>query len=191
MSGLFELIPLIGFIGTYLVARFLEQGRNAIYWATAALMLVLIVQWAYLYFGKKTIKKSFLLVLVMVLILGSITLLLRNPIFIYLKPTIVNIAFSLILLISPYVYERLLVQMAFEKVLDLPPKLWMRLHYSCIVFLLFCAGMNYWVVKNCSEEFWVGFKFWGLSGCTFLFLLAVMFVLRQYLKFEQSPEQKL
>ena len=48
---------------------------------------------------------------------------------------------------------------------------WNKLTWRWGFFFLFLAVVNEIVWRNFSEGFWVGFKFWGMTGLSFLFVL--------------------
>ena len=52
-----DFIPVIGFIGAYLVARMLGHGDIAMYVATAVLMIVTVLQIAWMLARKQTVEK--------------------------------------------------------------------------------------------------------------------------------------
>ena len=51
---------------------------------------------------------------------------------------------------------------------------WKKLTLRWGVFFLFLAVVNEIVWRNTSEGFWVGFKFWGMTGLTMVFVMTQM-----------------
>ena len=82
MQLFFDFIPIFVFVITYFY--------KDIFFATAALMVVmpifLFAQWLV----TKKINKMYLASTALIIILGSATLFFRNPTFLYWKPTVLN-----------------------------------------------------------------------------------------------------
>ena len=74
-------------------------------------------------------------------------------------------------------------------VFDMPDTLWQRLNTAWALYFILMAMLNLIVAYNFSESFWVGFKLWGSLGGTFLFIAAQIYLLRRYLKQDESPHE--
>ena len=98
MQALFDLLPAVVFFVAY---RFF-----GIYAATAAIMATMALQLAYQWFRHRKVTKLFLVTAIVVWVFGAITLILRNPLFIQWKPTIVNWFFALAFLGSHVIGQR-------------------------------------------------------------------------------------
>jgi len=48
------------------------------------------------------------------------------------------------------------------------------------IFFLFLAVVNEIVWRNFSESFWVGFKFWGMTGLSMIFVMSQMSLITKH-----------
>lgn len=181
-----DFIPVIGFIGAYLVARMLGHGDIAMYVATAVLMIVTVLQIAWMLARKQTVEKRHWLTLAVILVLGAVTLVLRNDMFIKFKPTVLNFAIAAVFLGSQWVGKENLTQRMLGKVFDMPPNLWTKLNAAWVLFFAFSGLINAIVAVRASNDFYIGFKLWGLMGMTFAFMIAQFVVLRRYVRQEDK-----
>lgn len=183
-----EIIPVIGFVAAYIIAKWTGHSEQALYWATAVLMLGTVLQLLWLHQRKKAISKQHWLTAIAILVLGSITLILKNPMFLKWKPTIVNLVFAAALLVSQWLGKTNIVQKMLGGVFTMPDALWRRLNLAWAIYLAFMAGLNLVIAYGFSDDFWVGFKLWGSGGCAMLFFFAQAYVLRHYLNHEEKPQ---
>ena len=144
-------------------------------------MLGTVLQLLWLHQRKKAISKQHWLTAIAILVLGSITLILKNPMFLKWKPTIVNLVFAAALLVSQWLGKTNIVQKMLGGVFTMPDALWRRLNLAWAIYLAFMAGLNLVIAYGFSDDFWVGFKLWGSGGCAILFFFAQAYVLRHYL----------
>ena len=183
-----EILPVIAFIGAYLAAKWSGHSEQAIYWATAVLMISTVLQILVLRLRQKPVSKQHWLTASAILVLGSVTLILKNPMFIKWKPSIVYLAFAAALLITQWMGKANLIQKMLGSVLTMPDALWRRLNTAWAVFFICMAALNLIVAYNFSDDFWVGFKLWGSAGGTMLFMLAQIYLLRGYLNHDDKHD---
>lgn len=183
-----DFIPVIGFVGAYIAARMMGHGDIAMYIATAALMLVTVAQIGWMLARQKPVEKRHWLTLAVILVLGSITLLLRNDLFIKFKPTVLNAAIAAVFLGSQWIGKENLTQRMLGKVFDMPQRLWTKLNLAWVVFFAFSGLINAIVAVRADNDFYIGFKLWGLMGMTFVFMIAQFVVLRRYVRQEHGDK---
>ena len=163
MQLFIDYIPIVIFVLAY--------SYKDIYFATAVLMavmpMVLAVQWLLTH----KINKIYVASTVLVLVLGSITLFLHNPQFLYWKPTVLNWAIGVVFLGSQWIGEKPVVQRMLEGAAGLSDPQWMRLNQIWVGFFLLSGAINLYVAYNFSEAFWVRFKLFGMLGLTVLFVI--------------------
>ena len=149
------------------------ESGDRIYFATSVLIAAMLVQCGALW-AMRELSGTHLTALVVVLIAGGLTLLLKDPLFIKWKPTVFYWALALAFLASSYVGSRTLVERMFSKAFSLDDaQLWRQLNIAWVGFFLVCGALNLYVAYGFSEEFWVQFKLFGLAlGLPVLFLLA-------------------
>ena len=105
----------------------------------------------------------------LITIFGGLTIYFDNPIFIYIKPTIINILFGLVLLFGKYFTNEPVLKKLMGKSISLTNEGWNILNKRWIYFFFGLAILNELVWRTQSEEFWVNFKVWGLLPITFIF----------------------
>lgn len=176
MKLLLDLLPAIAFFGAYLAAD--------IYVATIALIASLIFVVVVHRVWKGTWHKGHLVAAIVAAVLGGLTLYVRDPDFIKFKPTVVYMVFSLALLASHVIGDRVLMQRIPQSVIQLPDVVWRRVNLAWAVFFAFCAVLNWYVAHNYDEDTWVKFKTFGFTGLSFVFLLAHLPFVSRYLQTE-------
>ena len=106
---------------------------------------------------------------VLITFFGGLTIYFNNPIFIYIKPTIINILFGLTLLFGKFFTEEPILKKIMGKSISLSKEGWNLLNQRWMYFFFAIALLNEFVWRTQSEEFWVNFKVWGLLPITFIF----------------------
>ena len=169
MQVLFELLPLILFLGAYLY--------KGIYFAIGTLMVAMPIGFVVKYVRTQKVDKMYMWSTIFLLVFGGAALYFRNADFIYWKPTAFYWAVAVAFLISLWVGEKPLVRRFLELSGELPtdkiaPREWQRLNLVWVVFFAAMGIANIYVAYNFSEKFWVNFKVFGLLALTFVFMLA-------------------
>ncbi len=106
---------------------------------------------------------------ILVTLFGGLTIYFKNPIFIYIKPTIINILFGLVLLGGKFFSKEPLLKKMLGNALNLKNEGWEILNIRWVYFFFALALINEIVWRTQSEEFWVNFKVWGILPITFIF----------------------
>ena len=178
MKQFFDFIPLLVFFAVY---KFYD-----IYTATAALMVVTVLQIAITWFTLRKLEKMHLITLAMVLVFGGFTLFFHDDAFIKWKVTVINLLFSAALLVSQFVLKKPLIKQMLGKEMQLPDAIWNRVNLAWAGFFALCAAANTYIAFNLPQEVWVNFKVFGLLGMTLLFTLLTVFYLYRHLPAEQK-----
>jgi len=100
---------------------------------------------------------------------GGLTIYFNNPIFIYVKPTIINIIFALALFFGKYFTKEPVLKKIMGKSIPLTDTGWELLNKRWMFFFFGLAILNELVWRTQSEEFWVNFKVWGMLPITIIF----------------------
>ncbi len=176
-----DFLPIVIFFGAY----FYED----IYLATAVLMfampVILLVQWMM----TRKLNKIYAASTALVLVLGTATLMLRNPVFLYWKPTALNWAIALVFLGSQFFGEKTMVRRMMENAAQLTTNQWKRLNLIWVAFFSVVGGINLYVAFSYSEATWVKFKLFGMLGLTLIFVVIQTIWLTHAMKQEETPEQ--
>ena len=106
---------------------------------------------------------------ILITLFGGLTIYFDNPIFIYMKPTIINILFAFALFFGKYFTKEPVLKKILGKSLPLSDEGWQILNNRWVYFFLGLAVLNEMIWRTQSEEFWVNFKVWGLLPITFIF----------------------
>ncbi len=164
MQIFIDFLPVVAFVAAYYLAD--------IYTATGVLMAAMVVQIAYQWFVNGSVTKMVLISAILVWVAGGITLVLRNPIFIQWKPTIVNWLFAAAFLGSQYIGDKSLTERMMGHAIELESAFWRQLNWMWIGNFAFLGAANLYVVYNYDEATWVTFKLFGMLGLTLLMAVA-------------------
>tara|TARA_B100001250_G_scaffold414376_1_gene452332 strand:- start:1322 stop:1858 length:537 start_codon:yes stop_codon:yes gene_type:complete len=173
MKILIDFLPIVIFFAVYRLSD--------IYLATIAIIITMLLQIIYQWLFTPQINRMLLTSTILVTIFGGITLLVRNPIFIQWKPTIVNWVFALAFLFTQFFGERTLIEIMIGKTINLEKKLWKKMNLMWFFNFIFLGAINLYVVYNFSEEAWVNFKLFGMLGITFIMaIIQSIWIASQY-----------
>ena len=117
---------------------------------------------------------------ILITLFGGLTIYFDNPIFIYIKPTIINILLGLSLLFGKYFTQEPVLKKILGKSIPLADEGWVKLNLRWTYFFLALALLNEAVWRTQSEEFWVNFKVWGILPITFIFTAFQVGLINKY-----------
>ena len=117
---------------------------------------------------------------ILITLFGGLTIYFDNPIFIYIKPTIINILFGLALLFGKYFTNEPILKKILGKSIMLSDVGWSLLNKRWMIFFFTLAFLNELVWRTQSEEFWVNFKVWGMLPITFIFTAFQVSLITKY-----------
>jgi len=106
---------------------------------------------------------------VLISLFGGLTIYFDNPVFLYIKPTIINILFGFALLLGKYFTNEPILKKIMGKSIALSNIGWELLGKRWMLFFFALAITNEIVWRTQTEEFWVNFKVWGILPITFIF----------------------
>ena len=129
---------------------------------------------------EKKIPKVPLISGILITFFGGLTIYFNNPVFIYIKPTIINILFGLALIFGGYFTNEPVLKKLLGKSISLNNEGWMTLNKRWIYFFFGIAILNELIWRTQSEEFWVNFKVWGLLPITFIFTAFQIRLINKY-----------
>ena len=168
---------------------FVASYRYDLHVATAVLMVAVVVALAASYAIVRRIPIMPLVTAVAILVFGSLTFYFDNPVFIKVKPTIVNCIFGAVLLGGLF-FNKSLLSVLLDTALHLDEEGWRKLTVRWGLFFFVLAALNEAVWRTQSDVFWAGFKVFGTMPITVLFALSqVPLIMRHELKrSEPEPE---
>ena len=166
--------PLIIFFSFYY-----KSGKNlqiAIPPLVIATIMSIIVVWIL----EKKIPFVPLLGGVLITFFGGLTIYFENPVFIYMKPTIINIIFAIALFFGKYFTSEPILKKILGKTMPLNDEGWGKLNTRWMFFFIFLAILNEFIWRTQSEEFWVNFKVWGMLPITIIFKAFQITLINKY-----------
>ena len=137
--------------------------------AIPPLIVATLIALAIVWFFEKKIPAMPLISGILITFFGALTIYFNNPVFIYIKPTIINILFGLALIFGKYFTNEPVLKKLMGKSVSLTNEGWEILNKRWVYFFFALALLNEVVWRTQSEEFWVNFKVWGLLPITFIF----------------------
>jgi len=130
-----------------------------------ATIVALIIVWIL----EKKIPPMPLISGILITFFGGLTIYFNDPIFIYIKPTIINIIFALALFFGKYFTNEPILKKMLGRSLLLTDLGWEILNRRWMFFFFGLALLNEFIWRTQTEEFWVNFKVWGMLPITIVF----------------------
>tara|TARA_A100001015_G_C15008102_1_gene721726 strand:+ start:1193 stop:1738 length:546 start_codon:yes stop_codon:yes gene_type:complete len=155
--------PLLIFFTVY------YRNDNDLSAAIPPLIISTIIAVIIMYIVEKKIPYLPLVGGTIVCLFGGLTLYFNNPIFLYIKPTIINLIFASVLLTSQFLFNKNLLKKIFNSSFELSDLGWTKLNNRWAYFFIFLAIINEIIWRTQSEVVWVNFKVWGILPLTFIF----------------------
>jgi intracellular septation protein len=208
MKLLLDFLPIILFFGTFKYAEankawaaaFASQhlagvvaggvvGPNEapVLLATVVVIVATLAQVGLLKARGQKIDLMLWISLALAVVLGGLTVWLRNETFIKWKPSALYWAMGLTLAASQWVFGKNLLQTLLGAHLKLPPAVWLRLTLAWIVFFAAMGALNLWVAYNFSTSTWVNFKVFGGLGLMLAFSIGQGVYLSRHLEEDLQP----
>ena len=159
---------------------FYYNGDKNLKVAIPPFIVATLIALAVVWFIEKKIPMVPLLGGIFITLFGGLTIYFDNPVFIYVKPTIINILFGLALLFGKYFTEEPLLKKMLGNSLKLDDEGWKILNNRWVYFFFSLALLNEMVWRTQSEEFWVNFKVWGILPLTLFFTAFQISIINKY-----------
>ncbi len=150
--------------------------------AILPLIIATIIATILLYIVEKKIPKVPIIGAIIVTIFGALTLYFDNKTFFYMKPTIVNVIFALVLIGGKFLLNKNFLKSMLENSIQLEEKGWELLNQRWIIFFIFLALLNELVWRTQTEDFWVKFKVFGILPITLIFTIFQVGLINKYKK---------
>ena len=132
-------------------------------------IIATLVALAIIWFLEKKIPLVPLIGGILITFFGGLTIYFNNPVFLYIKPTIINILFGLALFFGKDFTKEPVLKKILGKSISLSNIGWDLLNKRWMYFFFGLAILNECVWRTQTEEFWVNFKVWGMLPITFIF----------------------
>ena len=195
MKALFDFIPVLLFFLTFkfydsLPNSLIEtvnqlpfidltagNSKDAIFMATFVIILATVLQNIIHWLIYRRLEKMHVISLLVLLVFGTLTVILKNPDYIAWKVTIFNWIFAAIILGSFYIGEKPLIERMMSHAISVPKQIWKNLNLSWGVFFIMVGILNLIVYEIYAKQqdnldVWVNFKMFGILGLTIIFMVA-------------------
>tara|TARA_B100000470_G_scaffold30257_1_gene20090 strand:+ start:241 stop:822 length:582 start_codon:yes stop_codon:yes gene_type:complete len=159
---------------------FYYNGDKNLKVAIPPFIVATLIALAVVWFIEKKIPMVPLLGGIFITLFGGLTIYFDNPVFIYVKPTIINILFGLALLFGKYFTAEPLLKKMLGNSIKLNDEGWKILNNRWVYFFFGLALLNETVWRTQSEEFWVNFKVWGILPLTLIFTAFQISIINKY-----------
>ena len=157
---------------------------------TVAIMLLVTLQVVFEKIAKKKVSKVLFYPWLLLIPLGSLTLFLRDPLFLQWKFSIVHWLMGLILLITHFfkgpVLLRTLLSAVGPQLDTVPTPAWTKVTFFISIFTILIGFINLYFIYYASLDAWVNFKIYGVT-----LLNMVMISLSTFYLFKQSDSKLL
>jgi len=152
-----------------IIPEAVQTGERAgIFVATAVFMVAIVVALLVSYGLTRRLPTMALVSAVIVVVFGGATLVFQNETFIKLKPTIIYLLFTTVLL-GGLIFRKPLLAAVFDQVFHLTEEGWRKLTVRWALFFFALAILNELVWRTQSTDTWVTFKVFGVAPLTFVF----------------------
>ena len=155
--------PLLIFFTVY------YKSENNLSVAIPPLIIATIIAVGVIYFLEKKIPYIPVVGGVVISLFGGLTLYFDNPVFLYMKPTIINVIFAITLITGKTFFNKNFLKFFFKTAFELDELGWDKLNNRWAYFFIFLAILNELVWRTQPETTWVNFKVWGILPLTFIF----------------------
>lgn len=162
-----------------LLVFFIASTHTDVYTGSAILVVATAISMAIMWIKFRRIAAMALITMITGIVSGAMTAYFVNEVFVKLKPTIVSLAFAIILLIGQMMDKPLLKKLLDED-LNLSSEGWRAISWRWLWYFIFIAFLNEFLWRNFSTEFWLAFKVFGLTPMTILYGLAQLPMLSRY-----------
>ena len=162
---------------------FYYNNDNNLSAAILPLIISTIIAVIVVYIVERKIPYVPLIGAILISLFGGLALYLNNPIFLYIKPTIINLLFAVALIVSNSIFNKNLLKILLQNSLPLNESGWEILNKRWTYFFIFLAILNELIWRSQApenEHIWVNFKVWGILPLTFIFTLMQIPLINKY-----------
>ncbi len=171
-----------------LACFFVASWKFDLHVATGVLMVGVVAALAASYALTRRLPVMPVVTAVAVLFFGALTFYFNDPVFIKMKPTVVNCIFGTALL-AGLAFGKPLLPVVLDTALSLDDAGWRKLTFRWGLFFFFLAVLNEIVWRTQSDVFWAGFKVFGTMPITVVFALCqVPLIMRHEAKLSDATD---
>ena len=178
-----------GLFGSVGLAGAFAPDQAPILLATVVVILATCGQIAWVWLRHGKVDNMLWVSLALVVVLGGMTLVLRDEGFIKWKPTILYWVFALTLLVSATVFGKNLIRSMLAAQIEVPDAVWTKLNLVWAAFFVFMGAANLYIARSFPTDIWVNFKLFGGMGLMLVFMIAQGFWLSRHMPETPADEQ--
>lgn len=162
MHAFLELLPLIGLGGGYLLGKSINPDE-AMYYLSYGAVIGTLLQFAIYRFSGQKMQKMTAITGWLLIIFAVLTIVLQNPLFVKLKPTVLSWAFAIAFVAYAMVKKQTILELMIGGQFSMPAAKWLALNWAWVVFNFLLGLVNLWIVWQItqgamSDDTWVSFK---------------------------------
>jgi len=177
---LFDFLPVILFFVAFKFA--------GIFAATAVAIAATVAQIGWAFARRRKVSNMQWASLVIIVVFGGATLILRDETFIKWKPTVLY-WFAGVSFLGALAFKSNFVKAVMGEGIELPEPIWKKLAIAWGVFFIFQGALNLWVAYHFPTEMWVNFKLFGSMGLMLAFVVAQALWLSKYVQEEPAKTE--
>ncbi|MEC7207455.1 MAG: inner membrane-spanning protein YciB [Pseudomonadota bacterium] len=162
-----------------LILFFIVNYATGILWATAALVLATVIALCVSWLLDRHIPMMTLLGGIAVTFFGGLTWVLDDPFYIKIKPTVISLLIAVILIGGQLIGRNPLKAMLGAK-LQLSDTGWRQVTWMWAAMFATSAGANEIAWRVLSDDGWVTFKLFGLTGISVLFAMLTVPIMSRH-----------
>lgn len=181
-SFLFDFGPLLIFFVAFQILK-RTHADDAMIYAAGILGVTALFALAMSWLLYRHLSGMLIFTTALVVFFAGLTFFSGNKIFLFMKPTIVNVIFGLGV-IGGIIFKKNIVKLLIGSAIDMQEDKWNSLAIRWGLFFFFCAIVNEIIWRNFSEDFWVKFKVFGFMPLTLLFTLTQIPFIQKHGKFK-------
>lgn len=195
MKFLLNILPAICFFATY---KF--SGGDLVY-ATIAIVISSLLSFIATYALFKEISRFQIIILVVLLIFSVPTIIIKDPVFIKAKVSVVNVFLALAILVCQFGFKKNIVKALSGFDTPIPEILYKKATIYTAIFLCICAVLNYILAfrlpelcmstqfcsydEKSAEDLWVNYKTYGNGVLNTVFIFGLSYWIMSKLTDEQ------
>ena len=160
------------------------------FFATLVIIIATLLQNVLHYVIYRHFEKMHLISLGLLIVLGGATIIMKDAQLLVWKVTILNWLFALVFLGSQFFGEKPIVARLMGQAFQASRALWTGLNLAWVVFFTVIGFVNLYIYFQFGEDSWVNFKFYGLMGATFIFVIAQTVYLVKFATMIENDEAK-